>query len=314
MALADVLSAVRQLILDNQRPPIDPAPRKTWLAERFPGLSPTELDDLAAVPPERLEVYTDLIFAGERATLQWVYPMTFAVLHRLRGQEEGDANLADFDLIRSLHEYRPWSSQSTRELAACFQDFLTECRPQWTNAWSGLPDLVDFERTDLEVFYAQDIAHQPITNEMLAQFTQMSVEELMQVKVMRPSFAVIREYTHDVIALAEHWHAEEGLPASLPTVSPPSDSCRVACGRPVDTLLTRWIRLTPAGHAALSALVPNQPTSLNDVAATYLSAEQAASPCADDAQRFADFFRHFRDWLWGGLLLRPKVRIVPRSP
>ena len=134
---------MRVLILDGSALPIEPRQRRARLAEQFPRLSASEVDDLAEVPPDRLAVYTDLVFAGERAALRWAFPISFAVIAALTPTSPtcgGD----DWELMRDLHRFRPWRSASSRELAQLFQAYLIEKRAGLIERWSGLAELVDY--------------------------------------------------------------------------------------------------------------------------------------------------------------------------
>lgn len=308
MALSDYLSAIRTLILDSPDGD-DPAAaasaaeRRAALAARFPALTDDEVRDLAAIPPARIGVYTDLVFAGERGTLQWIFPVTFAVIDRLR-REAGDdrpARQAEFALVRALHAHRPWTSPSQRRLASDFQSFILEEQQNWCAAWPGLPDLVDYERSELEAFYAEDVEHEPVTEDGIAALDALSVEAVLALPVFRPAYAAVRAFSHDVLSLVAHFRENDALPATLPGTA----AVYAACGRSDATHMTAWVRLAPAMFAAFAALpAGGGPCAINDLAGPFVEARSSEGK-ADERALFREFFTALLQCLRSGVLLRP---------
>lgn len=292
MALADFLSAMRVLILDGPTLPIELPERRADLARRFTRLSSSEIDDLAALPPERLQVYSDLVFAGERSTLRWIFPLTFAAIHAMEPAAD------DLGLARELHRHRPWQSASTRELAGHFQSYILEQRGDLTRKWGGLADLVDFERVDLEVFYAADVPHTPWNGAEESRFRGLSVEALMNQKVLMPPYAVLRAFKYDVLGVADHWRAHQTFPSPLP---PPVASL-VACGRSPENQMPAWVRLTTAGHHSLNGVGSKDPITINEIAGLFLEASATSSDLGQE-RLFADFYADLVRWLSAGILL-----------
>lgn len=293
MALADFLSAIRVLIMDGPALPSDAAERRTVLADRFPQLNASEISDLAALPPNRLHVYSDLVAGGERSMLRWAFPMTFAAIQAI------DASADPLNLVRDLHRHRTWHSASSRELARIFQAYLIENRRDLIEKWPGLADLAYYERTDLEVFYAADVPHAPWNSDEESRLRALSVEALLNQRVFRPPYAAVREFSFDVLTIVDQWRTNQ----SLPTPLPPSTRCLAASGRAPSNLMPAWVRLTPAGHSALSHVDPGVPTCINDLAVEYQAAA-AVSAGFNEQRIFADFYADLTRWLSAGVLLR----------
>jgi hypothetical protein len=298
MTLPDMLSAVRTLLLDEAPPDGTTEQRRSALAKRFSQLSETEIADLAAIEPTRLTVYTDLIFAGQREQLRWVYPMSFEAMHRLAGANDTGTTGGqdDFDLMREMHRHRPWRSGSTRDLARRFQEFICETRRELMADWLGLAELLDYERTELEVFYAPDVAFEDVSSLSL---TDLSVEALMEIPIFVPPFAAMREYQYDVLAIASGWSNDEGLPSPLPK----PQSCLTVCGRSPQSLMPEWVRLTPEVFAALESLPDSSPATINDLASAYIEATSADG--RSEQELFADLFTQLSAMFSAGVLLRP---------
>ena len=247
-------------------------------------LADRELEDLAGVPPERFGVYTDLVFAGERSMLRWVYPLSLAALVRLvqQGGDTRPAGEIEFELVRELHRRRPWHSTSTRELAENFQRYVTEYRPDLVGRWGGLSDLIDYERTTLDVFYALDFAGGPLTASEAAAW---SVGELLAQVVARPPYVQLREYSFDVLSISAVSEVEKPPPDERL----PAERCLAVCGRSATSLMPVWLRLSPAEFAVLRGLPAGVPTTLNDVAHAYLAAHDPPHGATEQAA-FAEFF------------------------
>lgn len=296
MPLHGVLSAMRELILDEPPPTGGVEQRRAAYARRFPTLDPRELDDLAAVPPERLAVYTDVIFAGERSMLEWACPTTLAGAARA-ARRLGDARPArslTFDMVRSLHRARPWRSTSVRELVANLEGYLREGRADLCGAWPALLDVAACERADTEVFYAEDDASaEPTPPESLVHLT---VGALMQSSLRRPTFSVVFRFGFDVLELVR-LRRQTG---DVPEVVEPR-RIAAACGRSPTTLLPQWVALGPGAEAALACIAPGGRARVNDLAHAYLDAD-ADSPAEGDEQRFARFFGELLSWLRAGVL------------
>jgi hypothetical protein len=293
MALADFLSAMRVLILDRPALPDVVVERRSSLSEQFPRLSPQEIEDLAALPPDRLRIYSELVVGGERSMLRWAFPMTFAAIQAM----DPSTDLAS--LIRDLHHHRTWHSASSRELARNFQLYLTEDRPDLIKKWSGLSDLADYECTDVNVFYAEDVPHTKWNSNEELRLRALSVEALLNQRVLLPPYAAVRKFSFDVLALADHWRANQSLPTPLPAAAP----CLAACGRAPNNLMPAWVRLAPAGHSALSKVPADRPICNNDLAANYQEADVGSAGRSEE-QLFADFYADLTHWLSVGVLLR----------
>ena len=301
MALNHFLSAMRTLILDEAPPTGSQDERLAALRTRFADLSDAEIRDLAAIPPKRIQVYTDLVFAGERELLRWVYPVTFAVLHGIWEARDDDPSFgeADFELVRAVHRYRAWPIGSTRLLAKNMADYIAAERGEWLVAWGGLPSLMDCEQVELAVFYAMDSEFAPLDVDGLI---NVSVEDLMAMNVVMPSYAAVRDFTHDVLGLMTHWRQHDALPDGLPDRT----ETMCACGRNPQTLVADWVRLSPAGRAALRTLESDKPTPVEVMAGAFVEASDDADR-EDERAMFESFFTLLGACATAGVLLDGRV-------
>lgn len=300
MALSDFLSAIRELVLDRGVDFETQSDRRAALEERFPRLSAEQLDDLAAISPNRLHTYTDLVFAGERSTLEWVFPTSLAVIGRLRAAAGDDRppRLADFELVRELHQFRPWASSSQRQLAADFDVFLRANHSAWFEAWPGLGELLDFERLELEVFYAEDLPHTRFTPSVSDALVSLSVESLMERRITLPPYVGVRSFRYDILGLVGEFRESGDLPDPLPKPA----GCRIVCGRSAHSLLPVWTRLDDSEYTSILQLPSGEGVEINELATAFLEA-QTVDGALDEQAVFTSFFQSLTRLLETGVLL-----------
>ncbi len=299
MPLNDILSAMRELILDADDGPTAPPARRAWIGERFPTLTPTEADDLASVPAERFGVYTETIFAGERSMLRWAFPMSMAAIGRILHECDASQPIGhlQYDLVRELHRFRPWQSHSIRDLARGFRAFVEVEREDLLETWLGLADLIAFEQAELEVFYAADEPHVCLRPD---EWAGLSVEALLMSAIVIPTHVQIIETRFDAIALRRTWRADESLPDGWPA----DEQSHLACGRDPDSLQCRWVKLDAVSHAALLSMPRSETRTINDLAGAWL-ASQPEDAFADEATAFAAFCGLLADWARAGIVMAP---------
>ncbi len=296
MTLNHLLSAVRELLLDEETKAEAIDNRRAEIAKRFPQLEKTEVDDLATIAPERMRVYTELIYNGEVSMLRWVYPVTFAVLSRLMKIED-DANARRtffFDLIRKLHRFRAWGSDSSRLLAANFQDFFIETKPDLQKSWPGLLDIIDYEKTSVDVFYALDVPHRAMA---VTQLSTLSVGELLDLPVFVPACVAMRKFQHDVMQLGAQWRDEDKLPDHLPSRS----ENLAVCGRDVQSLMPKWLTMDGAAYDTICHVSSAGYMTLNGVAAIYLQKQSWPDEQTEEIQ-FRRFFQELVTWFSAGVI------------
>jgi len=257
-----------------------------------------EISDLAAVEPARMKIYTELVFSGEREMLRWVYPMSLAAIRRLHGVTAAEAREFDYELTRDLHRFRPWRKPSVRLLAMNFQAFVNERRGKWPDAWPGLRELIDFERTDLEVYYAWDPEHRPLTPAEVEGLAGLSVEALMETPLLMPGYVALRRYGRDLPAWARRWREEQTLPDDLDATG----DVLLGCGRAIEGLHTDWLPLEEADYRLLLRVPRDAAVSVNDLATAFL---EATPERGDERALFEAFLGRLVRWLRGGLLIRP---------
>jgi hypothetical protein len=223
--------------------------------------------------------------------LKWIYPVTFAALARI------EPGLDDFNLIRDLHRHRPWTSQSSRELADILQDYVTQIRKDWQEHWPGLTDLIEFERLALQVYYAPDSPHRFIDVE---EWGKLSVGKLMEQSVEVAPYVAVRSFCCDVVEFNHEYRREGKLPEDWPT---PARTFSL-CSRHPESLMPRWLTLSQPAYHALSHVQPGEPVLINNLAQRYID---AASPelKTDEQVLFQSFFTLLTDCAEIGAIVAP---------
>ncbi|MCB9858196.1 MAG: hypothetical protein H6818_21125 [Phycisphaerales bacterium] len=299
MALNDILSAMRVLILDADDGPVEAGARREWIGRKFPGLTSDEADDLANVPAERFGVYTETIFAGERSMLRWAFPMSMAVIGRMLHERDPSQSAGhhEYDFVRAMHRHGPWRSHSVRDLARCFQSYVVDGRQDLVEAWPGLADLAAFELAEVGVFYATD---EPVVGLRLQDWASISVEALLMMPIVVPAYVVMMSCRFDVLAFREAWQDDGMLPASWPADA----RTFVACGREPESLRCRWAGMDAASFTALSAMPRGDVMAINDLAQAWLGA-QSEGAFADESAAFGAFCERLAEWARCGVLMGP---------
>lgn len=292
---------MRALILDVDDGPTEPSARRAWIGDRFPALSASEADDLAGVPAERLGVYTETIFAGERSMLRWAFPMSMAAIGRMLHQRDGSQPVGhhQYDFVREMHRFGPWQSHSIRDLARCFRKFVVEGRTDLLAEWPGLADLVSFEQAEVNVFYAAD---EPDVGLRPDAWAELSVEALLMLPIVVPEYVAMVESRFDVLALRDAWNESETLPDAWPA----DLRSYCACGREPESLRCRWVGLDAAAFQALCSLPRGDAMTVNDLAGAWL-AVQAEDAFADESAAFAAFCEMLAAWARSGVVMGPEA-------
>lgn len=123
MALKDVLSGIRCLILNPEEFPEDPAGRKDRLLKQLPALTEEEVLDLVKLDRARLNIYTTSIFTGEGELLEKFMPKSFEHTKKNWGAVSTE-QFSKFRLAKLLASVAPWNSFSTLDLLMNFHNFF----------------------------------------------------------------------------------------------------------------------------------------------------------------------------------------------
>ncbi len=282
MALSDVLSAMRVLLLDSPALPADDQQRKKWFESTFPRLSPEEIEDLSQISPERFELYRGTIFAGERTLLKNHFPVTFSLLSS-RTKERNGKNFNALELVKDLHKKRPWKANTTAALASNFVDYLSSDR---ADLMELVPEISDISRLEIETLrISRSDAPEGEENHLttISQIDRMSVEELLELQFRLGPTAQLEEFTYDVLTLRSSFYQHHREVPSTPT----EKKKLWVVGARDRTLHVKWLSITDEVFELLSA-------SKNALNPLYKLAGAVASSLTDEQsekEQFQEFLR-----------------------
>lgn len=193
MALAGVLSAVRQLVLDGIELPPDRSGRHELYARRFTDLSDEEIEDLAKIEPSRLSLYTRSIFSAEGRMLRSYFPFTLGLLTRCSEEELSPAEVA-----RRVHGVAPWRGLHSPSLGVCFGQYIARHRADLLAREPAIEDVYRFEQAALEIRKAPNEEIPPQEQGVLARYASSSVDDLLALEVFVPSLTLVLSLSFDV--------------------------------------------------------------------------------------------------------------------
>ena len=199
MALQAVLTALRQLILDETSLPNSIEERVKLFKSRFVGLSEDEIQDLAKMPPQRLGVYTHSVFTAEGNILQGAFPLTVAALRSWWPSAWGP--FSTFALARRVHSRAPWRGIHSMSLGRSLLTFIDAECSEAAARFPWLEDGARYEQATLEIRKApnESIAPQPMS--VLQEISHLTVEALLGTPVYVPSLLHSLSLKYDVIPL-----------------------------------------------------------------------------------------------------------------
>ena len=303
MALPDFLTAFSRIVLETRADwPADAPTRERRMRAIFPDLGPDELARLAAMPPERLEVYRHTIYSGIRSQLLAAIPASLAALDQASRETGRDG----FDLyaeLPKLQRLTPWPNHSTRRLLRGFQTYLAVQYPDDLLRFPCIADLVEMECTATEVFLAPDPAHRPLDPDTLRAWVTRSVGELLEAPAFLPPHAALRRFTCDAPALRDAWRRDQRWPSPWP----PPEEAHYAAGRHHLSLAVRWTRLTPPQADTLAALALVGPFTLGQLADACAERDPAVwGDPSEPEQAFQRYFAWALSLFENGVLLQPE--------
>lgn len=202
MALANVLSALRVLILDGLDIPEELQAREGLYREKFPALTSLELEDLVKIPPSKFDIYTGTIFAGNRSVLSSHFPVSFALIEKDWAKTNKE-KFNRYTFVQNLHEKRPWKSNETTSLAKSFIDYLSLDRKDLSQEIPGLLEMAEFERLSLVIKRERDLYVDSKDLVLTKDLSTLTVDQLLELEFNIPYCLRIAEFTYDVRSFRE---------------------------------------------------------------------------------------------------------------
>ncbi len=291
MPLAALLSAIRRLVLDRLPIPEAFDERKVFFRGSFPELTAEEIADLAKIDPERLRIYTQTIFTGERSVLRNHFPITFSLL-----RARFDPDLDTFEFTRDLHAARPWKSHLTIGLTTNFVEYLRLDRPDILDRIPELGDVAELERLTVDISRAEDSTNSFGTLLEIDQLSAMTVGALMECPAIFPSYVRVHDFEYDVLAF-RHLFIQNG--GELPEVLCEQRRTFAVGGRS-RALSVKWQAVSEPVFEFIGAQNSDEEFTLAELADAVIAGEIENQ---DEAELFKIFVRLLQALIKDGVLL-----------
>lgn len=212
MALPEMLSALRQLILDDI-PVVDPFDaRMADYRDRFPALSRLEIEDLAKMPRDRLALYTTSIFSAQSKMLQRNLQFTFALLGPAWAAVY-DEELCSYGLVRKVHARYPWKSTDAWIVARNLILYLENSEKEVVKKEPAILDAARFECLTWEMRKSLNDLSLPNLVDF-SELSEFSVDDLLALRVTPTSSMRYLSTKFDVASARRSFQREttEALP------------------------------------------------------------------------------------------------------
>lgn len=246
MALADVLSAMRSIILDTPALSSDELERRSQYRALFSGLSDHELIDLAKIDPSKFTIYTTSIFIGERNLLRDNFPLTIKLLERSWPVEFGGA-FDLFQFVKELHRRRPWRSTDTVVLGENFRLCITEDLTALRRHEPALPDAALFELRIREIKKWPDDPIEARDSLTPGDLATRTVDGLVALEYVIPSCVRFEMFSYDLRTARR-----AVVNGEAPAETFKEQESALAGARDRDQYVT-WLSLAPEIHDLLAA-------------------------------------------------------------
>ena len=266
MALAGVLSALRTFILDENNFPSTVSERIESYRSRFPGLSSDEVEDLAAIPPEKIKIYTTSIFSSQRKVLRNKFPMTFGYIERYYQNDLKQPFRATI-FMRDQHKHRPWRSNYTVELVDNFCAYLSEDRQDLKLAIPWLEDVVAFEKSASRIHRASDDTYTIRQSLTASGLTNLTVGDFLSLDFFIPHFNHFARFKFDIPRVFHNFVREN---RTIPKEMPLQRETFAAAGRN-RYLNARWTRLSESEFDYLSKIPKSERIPISDFADAFVT-------------------------------------------
>ncbi len=279
MALAAVLSAMKDLILIAPELPNEQSERLVYINKTFPALSDSEAEDLAKINPDKFKIYTHSIFSAERDLIARNFSMTIEYLKRYWQESFGQS----FDLLRlakDLHKKKPWKSSTSVDLGKIFLEFLNEDCYAILSKAPFLTELADMELSLRISRRSPDDQIMPHDSADISTLTSMTVEEILNLNYLIPSNVQFKEFNYNLIAARSAFITDRLLPEDIETKKIYSSLSRNR------DAYQRWSEYPQEVYLALTSQELQKPYSLSILAEEFLKS-------SDGSKSEIDLFKEF---------------------
>ncbi len=236
-------------------------------------LSPSEREDLRAIPYARLIPYQSDLYYADRNMLAWGFSNTWHCLRQLRfGMDFPSAERNFVVRFKTLH---PSPSHSVRELGALFVHYLSQDCATLCAANPWLLDIAEAERLETEVLYAVDNPlGKPLDAPAREAFFAQDLDAVLSAKVVRAEQVRITPWRYAFpeikAAVSESEDSDKPMPLDAPAFHPLAAPRHYGIARNHDTLAPVWYHADETDARCLDAVTEDIPRTLEEVAEAIL--------------------------------------------
>lgn len=303
MALAGVLSALRELILDGVDLPKSEAERLQEYGKRFPSLSDEERTDLARIAPNRIALYTSSVFAGEASIIKGNFLFTCALLERAL-VAAGESGLDLTEMMKRIHQFEVWKSIDSESLAKIFVKYISTQMPNILASEPWLPDAARFELAAMDVRKAPTGMFSAKDSIDVQEFSSLTVDRLLEVPLFVPANVRVVQCAYDIRSARQSFF--DSKKEHLAEVISERD-CIFVGGRPKD-YGSSWMEIGPNLATELARQSKsNSPVytgKISDLAEPFVSDLSNDTP---EAEQFVKFLTALNEMIQAGIVVVDKV-------
>jgi len=286
VSLDGVLKAVKSILIEIPDIPNDPQARRVLYSKKFSNLSEDEIEDLVAIPPANLQIYTESIFSGQRNLIKTRLPISFALVAGAHKKLGKPFNAYEFIVARE--RARPWRSSFTDDLLRAFQEFVTLDLIELVTVEPVLQSILTLERGTFAISRALD----ELTESdclSIRDIEYMPLREVMELDFFAPSSVRIVESHFDLLSLKSFYSQNKTVPSSIESFK----ENLIFLGARSLTNNLQWRQVSEKESQIFSSLPRSAPTSLSVLAERYVQTMQLNAEDRSSAQAFIRFLTEF---------------------
>lgn len=283
MPLANVLSALRILILDGEASKLTSVSREQYLSSRLPQLTAEELADLIKIPADKLAIYTRSIFAGEGQLLQRKLPATWALLREIWPSCFGES-INHIAVARKLHQFKPWDSRKTESLVQHYTEFIRKCILPGSGKWQPLLfDTLQFELATFWLYRSPEVPDLGQNQKNLTALEEITVEELLSLSCALSKNVAFLALQHRFVPGAAN------LSQRVTSENFKLEPQYLVGARAADNHVT-WLELTLPVFQKLRSIHPRGNVQIAELAQVFLADERSFESETAQFKEFMQFF------------------------
>lgn len=285
MALAALLSAMKEIILDIPDLPEGQDERQAYIKKSFPKLSEHEAEDLAKIQPSKFKIYTNSIFSSERDLLKRNFAMTIETLQKYWG------NLSNkpfnmLQLVKDLHKISPWKSTHTVDLGRNFVEYIKNDLKKIKEYAPFIFELAEMELLLRLVRRSPDDGIMPKNSLALDELNAMTVEALLDLNYQIPTCVEFTDFNYDLIEARASFNENDKKTPEF--IAPKKIYCSLSRNRDA---LQRWTEYAENFYQILKTDIRGTPLPLAGLAEKFLET-------ADQRKSEEDLFKEFLETVY----------------